>query len=331
MAELEEEPWKPLFQEWAFSRIVVSPAKQVDAPGGGGGITMEPAHGRIRRETLESALTHVETTLGRIATALQAGKPEDLVRYLRFWGGFHTYSFSNVALLLAQDPHATRVAGFQQWRRVGRHVRRGAKGLAILYPRLGVGDDPETGDRQTRLRGFGVGYVFDVASTEGEPLPSSPSWRDQGPARAGDIQRIQAGIERSGARVVFGREAVEGRFPGADGATFEDDGRLTIAVRDDFDPAHTVHTLLHEFAHAVLHFGRVRSLDRLEREVEADATAAAVAAALGYDFAETTYRYLAQWDATAARLAKALPRIGSATRDILCRLGLESPSGTPAA
>jgi hypothetical protein len=265
----------------------------------------------------------VETTLERIAASLRAGQPADLVAYLRYWKGFRNYSFNNVALLLSQDPGASRVAGFRQWRRVGRSVKRGAKGLVILYPRVAVREDPETGEGRRALRGFGVGYVFDVAQTEGAPLPPAPAWRDRGPAHAGDVALICAGIEAAGVQVTLGREATEARFPGADGATTRDGDRLAIAVRDDFDPSHTVHTLLHEFAHALLHFGEDRGLSREERELEADATAAAAAAALGYDFSETTYRYLALWNATAPALAEALPRIVGAASGILRALGLE--------
>ena len=282
------------------------------------------------RETVQRALACVDETLEGIAAALRRGKPEDLVRYLRFWGGFHTYSFSNVALLLSQDPGATRVAGYQQWKRVGRHVRKGAKGLAILYPRLRVREDPDSGRGRPTLCGFGVGHVFDVASTDGAPLPEPPAWRARGPARAGDVERIAEGIRRAGIGVGFGREAVERRVRGADGVTYRDGSRVVIAVRDDFEPAHTVHTLLHEFAHAVLHFGPEGEARRGRRELEADATAAAVASALGYDFQDATYRYLAQWDATADALAESLPSIGRAVRIMLGELGvLGDPTPAP--
>jgi hypothetical protein len=71
-----------------------------------------------------------------------------------------------------------------------------------------------------------------------------------------------------------------------------------------------------------LHFGPDRPASREQRELEADAVALAAAAALGYDFTETTYRYLAGWDATAEALAGALPRIGRGVQTILRALGL---------
>src|SRR4051794_29869203 len=51
---------------------------------------------------------------------------------------FHTYSLNN-QMLIAIQAHlqgftVTRVAGFNTWKSLGRSVRKGAKGLAILAP-----------------------------------------------------------------------------------------------------------------------------------------------------------------------------------------------------
>jgi hypothetical protein len=47
---------------------------------------------------------------------------------------FSSYSLNNQILILLQRPLASRVAGFQTWRKLGRHVVKGAKGIAILAP-----------------------------------------------------------------------------------------------------------------------------------------------------------------------------------------------------
>jgi len=47
---------------------------------------------------------------------------------------FHRYSLHNVCLIVAQRPTETRVAGFHTWRTLGRFVRKGEKGIAILAP-----------------------------------------------------------------------------------------------------------------------------------------------------------------------------------------------------
>ena len=73
------------------------------------------------------------------------------------------FSLRNVMLILAQRPDASQCAGFHEWRKAGRVVRKGAKGIAILVP-IGGGVDPDTGERE-RPR-FTYRYVFDIADTD---------------------------------------------------------------------------------------------------------------------------------------------------------------------
>jgi len=99
---------------------------------------------------------------------------------------FHTYSPTNQLLIYVQRPDATRVTGFTTWQALGRQVRKGEKGIAILAPcpRRGGGEDttPDTPDapgesgedsgagRGGRMR-FTVAHVFDESQTDGDDLP----------------------------------------------------------------------------------------------------------------------------------------------------------------
>ena len=87
-------------------------------------------------------------------------------------GRFHKYSWHNVALIASQCPTATRVAGFQTWRTMGRFVRKGEKGIAILAPIVGRRNVDSADDSKSVL-GFRAAYVFDLAQTDGEPLPDT--------------------------------------------------------------------------------------------------------------------------------------------------------------
>jgi hypothetical protein len=88
---------------------------------------------------------------GRDPEAVAAGYPTLIARF----------SVRNVMLILAQRPTATECAGFHDWRKVGRSVCKGAKGVAILVPVGTVTDDD--GDARPR---FSYRYVFDIADTE---------------------------------------------------------------------------------------------------------------------------------------------------------------------
>jgi len=54
--------------------------------------------------------------------------------------GVHSYrGLGNLLLIGAQAPQATRVAGFGTWQSLGRQVRKGERGIAILAPRSRFG------------------------------------------------------------------------------------------------------------------------------------------------------------------------------------------------
>jgi len=104
---------------------------------------------------------------------------EDWLRYLDFQRRFHRYSFGNVMLIAMQRPDATNVAGFGKWLELGRAVRKGEKGIAILAPMVGK-RKPEAGEAEDAdagprvVFGYRVAHVFDVSQTDGEPLPAAP-------------------------------------------------------------------------------------------------------------------------------------------------------------
>ena len=111
--------------------------------------------------------------------------------YLTTMSRFHKYSLNTVMLIHAQRPDATLVAGFSKWKNsFGRHVKKGEKGIQILAPtpykikvdkekldpdtKLPMLDDegkPITEEKEVTIPMFKVVSVFDVAQTEGKPLP----------------------------------------------------------------------------------------------------------------------------------------------------------------
>jgi len=52
-------------------------------------------------------------------------------RMLAIAARLHDYSPSNILLIGAQRPDATRVAGIRTWNALGRHVNKGEHGIAI--------------------------------------------------------------------------------------------------------------------------------------------------------------------------------------------------------
>ena len=68
--------------------------------------------------------------LDKLAALLDAGHSDQLTALFKTMSRFHKYSWHNICLIASQRPTATRVAGFQTWRTLGRCVRKGEKGIA---------------------------------------------------------------------------------------------------------------------------------------------------------------------------------------------------------
>jgi hypothetical protein len=71
---------------------------------------------------------------------------------------FSKYSLNNLFLIARQRPDARRVAGFQTWRKLGRCVRKGEKGMAIIAPlvRRKSDEESEHADDERVIAGFKV-------------------------------------------------------------------------------------------------------------------------------------------------------------------------------
>jgi hypothetical protein len=202
----------------------------------------------------DEALKRSDDALKELTEALKQGKSEALVRYLDSISKFHRYSFSNCLLIVIQNPDATLVAGFHRWKQLGRWVKSGEKGIAILAPLISrqakngelsdEGDEPE--DRKARaLRGFRVVHVFDVSQTEGKELPSLGGISGD----PGDkVARFENLIRSKGIELCF-VESLEGALGLSEGGK--------ISVLSTLSPAETFSTLVHELAHLCVGTGYV--------------------------------------------------------------------------
>jgi hypothetical protein len=95
---------------------------------------------------------------------------------LRDFNRFWSYSFLNQILLYSQGARGP-VASFPRWKALGRHVRRGEKGMTIIRPITVKREDDEGNEvRLTRFKP--VNGAFQYSQTEGEdiPWPELPEW-----------------------------------------------------------------------------------------------------------------------------------------------------------
>jgi hypothetical protein len=245
--------------------------------------------------------------------------------FLAMAARFHRYSANNVMLILAQAPHATQVGGYRRWQSLGRQVRKGERGIAILAPcvkRRWPVDDEETDQPELVriLRGFRVAHVWDLSQTDGEPLPDVRPALLAGKAPAGLWGSLAQEVRTAGF------ELARGDCGGANGRT--DYLKRTVRVRDDVDDAQAVKTLAHELAHVWLHDPEHGSHHRGTAEVEAESVAYVVCHASGLDTADYTLPYLATWaGGDIAAIRSTAERVLSSARRALEAAGLIEPNG----
>jgi len=224
---------------------------------------------------------------------------------------FHSYSLGNLLLIALQSPQATRIAGFRSWQSLGRQVRKGERGIAILAPctyrpktadraepatptgpepatSCSGGVAPDAGSKQ--VRGFRVVHVFALHQTEGAPLPEVAPALLVGQAPAGLWDALEGQVLGHGYTVHRGDT---GRANG-----WTDPTSRTVRVSSAVDDAQAVKTLIHELAH--LECGHVADLPtyatcRGRCEVEAESVAYVVTAAHGLDASGYTFAYVAGW------------------------------------
>lgn len=259
---------------------------------------------------------------------------EQWQRWLTVASRFHRYSALNVLAIYLQRPDATLCAGYQRWRGLGRQVRRGEKGIAILAPcTYRVANDtsgqdmasdeaePETARRV--LRGFRVVHVFDVAQTDGPPLNTVTPAVLQGDAPAEVMLGLVDVIGVEG--FTYERTDMPAGHEASYGIT--DFDARAVTVRPDLPPAAAVKTTAHETAHVLLHRPGEHDLDRARAEVEAESVAYIVCTAAGIDATDYSLPYVAHWSSGDLDVVRSTTeRVIGCARRLLDSLGLASPS-----
>ena len=250
-----------------------------------------------------------------IAQGIQELFQSDKYRsYLSVMSRFHRYSVNNTMLIYLQRPDATLVAGYEKWKKqFGRHVKQGERGITILAPtpfkkRIEeVKLDPDTkaplldkdGNQITEEREISIPMfkpvkVFDVAQTDGRPLPNLAS------ALSGNVEQYEVFVEalrRSAPVPISFRDIAkdtDGYFSPSDQA---------ITIREGMSEVQTISALVHEIAHSKLHnyekqqaeSAELVKKDRHTEEVEAESVSYAVCQYFGIETAENSFGYIATW------------------------------------
>ena len=277
------------------------------------------------------ATARLQALHDRLVSAVESiHSGDDWARMLAVAARLHSYSIRNLLLLMSQaaergwDPTSVGpFGGYRALQSIGRQVRAGERGLAVLAPVLrrpsmtnrGHGYiDPEDDIPRPVLVGFRIVHVFDVQrQTDGEPLPEAPAPQLlAGEGRAGLIEALSRQVEAAGFALSYGP------LEPANGIT--DYLRRTVTIADRLEPAAAAKTLAHELAH--INLGHETQLGgcRGRLEVEAESVAFLVAARAGLDASSYSFPYVARWATDAGVVQAAAERVIGTARDILGRI-----------
>ncbi len=288
--------------------------------------------------------------LNEITASIERGikelfQSDKYATYLRTLSRFHSYSARNTILIHMQRPDATAVAGFNAWKnKFQRHVKKGEKGITILAPtpykkkieqkKL----DPVTmapmldqngsvimEEKEIEIPMFRPVKVFDVAQTEGKPLPSLAV------TLTGDVQNYEIFMEalRRTSPVPIDFKPLE---PHLDGFFSSDSQSITL--REGMSEVQTICAAVHEITHSLLHnrekerlsaaagteqAEKVKPKDRNTEEVEAESVSYAVCQYYGIETSENSLGYIATWskDRSLLELKASLDTIGKTANALI--------------
>jgi len=230
-----------------------------------------------------------------------ASVSEEMVRFLDFSSRFHQYSPNNLFLIMLSRPDSTRVAGYNQWLKLGRYVKRNEHGIKILAPIIYKELDSK-GKEISRLSGFKVTNVFDVTQTEGAPLPRTPDWISS--QKKAELQKKLIQFAKSkGIDVVV--EELDGEIQG-----------VSLGKLIKLSPQAGSKTLIHEICHEVLHRVEKNPLPHALREMQAEATAYVVSRFFGLEGLQCP-NYIVLNGATAGDILRNLSVINKTANGII--------------
>jgi antirestriction protein ArdC len=268
---------------------------------------------------LEEVKQLTRKALEDLVAALENGHSEALTAYLKAMSLFSKYSLNNLFLISRQRPDARRVAGFHTWRKLGRYVRKGEKGIAIISPLVRRKSDETFGraDDERVIAGFKIAHIFSEEQTDGEPLP------DLGTV-TGDpssyFERLTNYITEQNIALEYSDEIAPAKGTAVPGK---------ISLLPGQAPAELFSTCVHELAHCCLHqtARRAETTKRI-RETEAEAVAFVVCNAVGLGTGTASQDYLGLYGGDAKLLTESLECIQETANRILTAIVPEN-SATP--
>lgn len=237
---------------------------------------------------------------------------EKYKEYLNFSARFYKYSFNNTMLIKMQNPNATYVGSYKHLKDLGYNVRRGEHGYIILVPvvvKLFERDGnlvrlkDATSDEKFKIAKeevalqervfFKPGTVFDISQTTitEDELPEFLKGMKPKRDSARRYKQLSEFVTGHGIEIIeedFRSVSLNGKY------RLEDD---SIHINERMNTQNKYGTLLHEFAHAIMHKNAVGNpeMDLHAIEFEAESVAYMVLRQTGGDVEDYSFQYISSY------------------------------------
>ena len=221
-----------------------------------------------KRNELQNAL---QAGAAELLAELRQGKSARLQELIQFSAKFYRYSPINQRLIqrqcMARGIDADYVASFTDWKARNYSVKKGEHGIAIYQPRPYRKTDEATGEETEKMY-FKLAHVF--TNTQVAPLrPDLPAIPTFFTELQGDCEalysRLAQVVKADGIRLSE-EEKTYGQGYSAKGL---------IGLKKGLDSTNRFLTLIHEYAHELLHAGS--TLGKSVKECQAEAISFIVA------------------------------------------------------
>ena len=267
--------------------------------------------------TRDDVLARLDQAIADLANS------ERWMAWLRLQARLPRYSAGNTLLIQLARPTATRVMGYRAWQRLGRQVRAGERGIAILAPLVRRGRPLEAGDDAAsagdaaepvrRVSGWLITHVFDIEQTEGEDIPEVCT-RLAGDDPHGAVAQLLAIAAERGYRV----EDAD-LVGGANGECIP--AQQLIRLQRRLAPLMRAKVLGHELAHASMHPDGYAVTPCPVAELEAESVAFILMSTFAIDSADYSVGYVTTWsgggDEARAALRTSAQRIQRAAAELI--------------
>lgn len=245
--------------------------------------------------------------------------------YLNTVAKFHRYSARNINLIYSQNPDATQIAGFKQWKNdFNRSVNKGENSIRISAPIIKKLTPEEQQRLNTTKERAIVGYryipVFDIAQTSGAAVPNVNDFVKENLSDHKNVSNLYHELtdylnENTNLKVseqsLDAQKGVKGFFQPAT-------NEIVIGEIEP-DSALKLKTLYHEYAHSQLHglTSEFRDRPRDYQETQAEAVAYIAMQNIGVDTSNYSLGYVATWAQNKDMIHEALSEIQKVSNKVV--------------